>query len=250
MGELLSGHPRVCIGRERYAAIFNGKRPLAEALFEKERFLTLQPEDTFYSQTCFDKFHRGFAEKFESCLYVGDKVPCLYRRWDDIFALRPKPFVIFLLRNVLDVAESYNYRARRAADVWPATRDAGVAIREWNTSLRMGLEAREAGHESELLIVEYEGFFQNKARMLGLLRHLGLSVGERDTQHLDGIAAKALQLQSRKDDVRRLTPTQRREALLSAQVGRYRQLLPPATSWRSADFGREDAPAVGTNEAA
>jgi hypothetical protein len=250
MSQLLARHPEACIGRERYATIFNRKQPFRRSLFEKKRFLTLQPGDTFYDITRFQTYHEGFAEKFDACRFVGDKIPYLYTRWDDVFTLRPKPIVIFMIRNVLDVAESYTNRARCLSDPWPVTKNATVAVREWNSSLRFARQAIESGHADQLLFVEYEGFFEQTKRMLGMLSHLELSTDDRDTQHLYGIAAEAVRVHQKKDKIREMTPQQKRHLLLHASVGLYRKLLPRATGWMSADFGRDDDTAVGMNEAA
>jgi hypothetical protein len=250
MHELISGHPRACIGRERYATVFNRKRPFTEELFEKERFLTWRPDDTFYDQVRFEGYHRGFAEKFDACTVVGDKLPYLYRRWDDVFALRPQPSVVFLTRNVIDVAESYNHRARSLYDPWPVAKNPDRAVREWNEAMRLVSEAVEAGYGSRLLVVEYEGFFEDPQRMRGLLRQLGLNVDPQVTAHLHAMAATALRLRWKRRELRELSPQQKRRVLLSAYVARYRQLLSHATGWRSAEFGQAAASAGKRKEAA
>ncbi len=250
MAQLLSGHPRVCIGRERYAAVFNRGKPFTEGLFEKDRFLAFRLEDTFYDQTRFDDFHRGFAEKFDSCEIVGDKLPYLYRRWQDVFTLRPQPIVVFLTRNVMDVAESYNRRARALQDPWPARKNAAKAVQEWNEAMRKAGEAIEAGYGSRLLVVEYEGFFENQQRMRGLLARLGLSTEPPMTAHFNSFAATALRTRWSTNNLRELTPLQKRHVLLNAYLASYRELLSHATGWRSADYGRAGAAAGKEKNAA
>jgi hypothetical protein len=226
MRRVLSGHPQVCLGHERYATIFNRGRPISEELFEKERFLRRIPNDTFYDQARFDSYHAGFEQKFDTCRYVGDKIPFLYQRWNDVFALRPQPIVVFLVRNVYDVAESYNNRARHPKDPWPEHKNAMRAVQDWNASLRLVHEALNSGYQSHLLIVEYEGFFECHERMRGLLAHLGLSIEPQAITYLDEIKAEAVKVRSKKEDRRMISWQEKRYLLLHASVGLYRKLLP------------------------
>ena len=77
LAKLFSISDDIVLGQERY-----GKRShpdnftLTPALFEKERFLDVQPGDTFYdSLDFFARYYENVPWKLDSCRYIGEKRP-------------------------------------------------------------------------------------------------------------------------------------------------------------------------------
>ena len=227
---LLNTHPQVCIGMERYSSLAAAGKRFEASLFKKERFLSLQPSDTFYSQAEFDSFHTGSRDKFDNAVYVGDKIPTLYKRMNDVFALTPTPVVVFLLRDLRNVAESYNQRARNPRDpYWSKRRDAFAAIRDWNESLRCAAHVLNGHNRQQLIVLKYETFLASTAAMRGLLARLGLPI-DCMTECMEEIATHFDRLTKTRNTDRELTDRQKQAISRRADVARYELLLSHAES--------------------
>jgi hypothetical protein len=216
---------------ERYSSLaLSGKR-LLPSLFTKERFLSYHPSDTFYGQSEFDKFHAGIRGKFDDAVYVGDKIPYLYRTFKRLFASAPAPFVVFLLRELQSVAESYNERARNPKDVyWSRKTDAFAAIRDWNESLRCAVRMTTSPLRSQFIILRFESFLASTNAMAGLLDRLGLAVQEPMVQTMRRIACEWDRLRSRPRLNCKLTRRQQRAVERRGDMSRYSALLDYAES--------------------
>ncbi|HND14369.1 MAG TPA: hypothetical protein PLN78_05270, partial [Pseudomonadales bacterium] len=87
LAQLLSASDDIVMGMERFGHLESkGSFSLTPNHFEKERFFDVRDGDTFYGN--FDEFHRHdkrIREKFDSCIYIGDKRPDLYECYDEIF---------------------------------------------------------------------------------------------------------------------------------------------------------------------
>ena len=91
--QLLTGSPKIVLGMERYGHLVQPDNfRLSPAHFIKERFLTLERDDTFYDNLLdFHKFDPNFVEKIDECEWIGDKRPDLYESYDQLFeAFHPK----------------------------------------------------------------------------------------------------------------------------------------------------------------
>jgi len=86
---------------------------------------------------------------------VGDKIPRLYRDYDMLFTNFPNCKVIFIYRNLFDVADSWDRRVEGGVH-WSAKRDWRAAIKEWNYSLRstVGFLGKNS-----ILPISYEDLF-------------------------------------------------------------------------------------------
>lgn len=183
---LLNTHPRVVVGVERYRRLLTrfGKGDPDEIgepirrLFDRERLLfDHRPEDT-----------RPFpptevtaaAAKYDQCLYVGDKVPALFRCLDVLGTACPEARFIYIVRDPVPVAASWQRRADNDADNWPSTRGYRDAVAMWNESVRCALAAIDTLGEDRVACVRYETLFsRGQARGLwyGLMDWLRLPAG-------------------------------------------------------------------------
>jgi hypothetical protein len=142
---LLASHYSVVIGVERYKYLARTMHHdhvrglITPELFEPDRFFDFRPTDSNIGEENFvdhyqaarNRFDRGFAE------LAGDKImppsrPVLLDL-DDQF---PEPKFVFIYRDPMAVANSWEARSRRAADnpAWPAHNDHTRAHKVWTSA--------------------------------------------------------------------------------------------------------------------
>ena len=113
-----------------------------------------------------------FREKWETSQLriIGDKVPAYYRLMPHLAQRFPYCKIIFMLRDLLPVASSFNVRAYDAASTtWPKENDYHRAVKEWNASLEYLKQAIEMGYEKQIFIIKYEQFFSGEMAGLNTL---------------------------------------------------------------------------------
>jgi hypothetical protein len=170
------------MGRERYAWRFKTETEFAPALFKKRRFcLEYSPEDSHH--TLLQPYYAELYARFDQCLYVGDKLPNLYRRYRYVLETFPNCHIIYMARNVFDVAASFDRRARQSARklesdptadparLWPVDRDWRRAVEEWNESV---VQTSAVSESTKLLVVDYDRLYADQALLEKLLAFLGL----------------------------------------------------------------------------
>lgn len=172
MTRLLNTHPDIVVGVERFKTRLlqaDDEEDLA-VLFTRERYFDYDPADTNvdYRRSYRNDMARA-ARKFDDAVYVGDKVPNLYRRLDFIAAKFPDCRFIYMLRDPLHVAASWQVRALDESDGWPAENDYRQAVADWNESVRIALDARRTLGD-RIAYVSYERVFG--ARSWGVWREL------------------------------------------------------------------------------
>ena len=90
--------------------------------------------------------------------YVGDKIPRLYERYQDLALAFPSARVVFMTRNLVDVAKSWKARANDSDDtLWPPSMDVNEAIRQWNESHHTTLAAID---EMDIFVLRFEKLFE------------------------------------------------------------------------------------------
>ena len=182
MADLLRAHPAIAMGRERYAWRFRAGDEFSPALFEKERFcLQFSPEDSH--QTAPQPYYASLYPRFDQCIYVGDKLPNLYQRYPGVLSTFPGCRIIYMARNVLDVAASFQGRAGRtqaqiernpridASRRWPADRDWRQAVVEWNEGVEATLSLAKL---PRLFVADYDLLYCDDTLLERLFAFLGL----------------------------------------------------------------------------
>jgi hypothetical protein len=182
MATLLRVHTAIAMGRERYAWRFEAGAAFVPALFEKERFcLQYDREDSHHVKH--QEYYGELYPRFDQCVYVGDKLPSLYQRYRYVLDTFPGCRIIYMARNPVDVAASYQERARKTArqlkqkpdaDVsrlWPVTRNWQAAITEWNEAVESTLAL---GDTPRLFMADYEQLFVDDALLHRLMKFLEL----------------------------------------------------------------------------
>lgn len=160
--DFLNRDPRIALGRERFKFVTGEISP---ASFAPEHFLSpMASETNFLSGAEFD----DARSKFEAgtLRYLGDKTP----RYGMVLARLLKVFehgkVLFLHRDLLRVAASFNARAANPKDRWPRENDYRQAVKTWSKNLERFVQAKEGPGSDRVLGVRYEDFFSNGDRQL------------------------------------------------------------------------------------
>jgi len=172
---LLNAHRKICISNERYSRRLSHTKSFDDSIFDADRFFgPLEPEDTFLKVMP----ERITAKKpyYDECEIVGDKVPALEKRYRQVTECIPGSKFIYIVRNIFDVAASYNTRARNADDKnWKDDRDYLKAIEEWNESLQLTCKYYD---KIPICIVDYDKVFYERAALDPVFSFLGLEITE------------------------------------------------------------------------
>jgi hypothetical protein len=215
---LLSADDRCVIGVERYGNRFFSDEFIEPAHFRKERFLSLENGDTFYSNlNDFNSYYTNLDRKFDEAIYRGDKIPKLYEYFERVKNNFHGAKIIMIFRNIFDVAASYKLRKEDPLDNW----DAGVAesIRDWNKSLESGLSYRE---QLNIKFVDYEKIFSRDGDLSGILKYLDLDVSDKLVGRHSNLIDRSNQLEQARS--RNLTSVEVKEICLHADFARYREI--------------------------
>lgn len=190
MTHILNWHSDVLLGVERYAKLF-GRNPNAmkRGLFRAERFANIRPTDCGYSsfETAREYNNRAsrniVPEDISMSAVVGDKITKLYKNFD-VFEgegwLGSDVTVLQIIRNVFDVARSYEARAQNSKDRWSF--DYAQGISDWAESMRYPIRTiNSEGIKTKFIFVNYENLFETDARQYydackKIIREIGLNV--------------------------------------------------------------------------
>lgn len=178
LAKVLNSHRDVRIGIERFNQHW-ANETLAPALFETERFFDVRAEDhrrweRIEGQT--QALRPGYAE----ARYVGDKYPALYKCYG-MLAERFAPLkIVYIVRNPLSVAQSFQRRFDDPKDGFPHDGKRGLAI--WHSSTRATVDALDAG--LPITVVSYERLFRSQDNVERLFAALGLDPKAVDQKRL------------------------------------------------------------------
>ena len=172
LAHCLNRHPRVVMGIERYARALMVAQPSGfdyRGLFRKKRFFEFRESDSAKNASADAALYAEAQRKYDDASYVGDKVPGLYRRIPFLRDAFPACKVIYLLRDPVAVAASWQARADNPRDAWPSKNDFAAAIAQWNKALATTMFAKSVLGD-DLIVVLYEDVFAEGAP--GLVRML------------------------------------------------------------------------------
>ena len=172
MADLLRSHLSVAMGRERYAMRFKYMRKFKPDLFERDRFCTrMEAGDTHHQSL--HPYYEDLFGRFHDCTHIGDKIPKIYENYALVNQHYPDCKIVFMVRNIFDVAQSFEIRASKGGGRWPPMRNYSQAVVEWNESLYQTL--RMMSH-LDLMVVEYEQFYVEPVLLSQLFRFLHLNI--------------------------------------------------------------------------
>ena len=154
MASIVGSHPGIVLGVERYGKRY-ADRSLQPSHFERDRFFDVREDDTRQTEeTVFSRKRDAMARKVDGCAFVGDKYPNLTRHLPWLRERFEDPAVIFVLRNPVDVARSWEARAARQRDRWPASNGFETAVAAWARSIRDASANRRRG--SRIVVLDYD----------------------------------------------------------------------------------------------
>lgn len=164
LAELLNTHPAICIGIERYKFRFLREQRFEQAYFERDRFFAFDPADTNLDparRPAWQPVYDRIAGKWDGAEVVGDKVP-------DLLPLLPTLLsqmdcqCICILRNLKDVALSWQTRADKPRDAWPAGKGFALACESWasqHAALHELIRNRALRHR--ILLLDYDRIYND-----------------------------------------------------------------------------------------
>ena len=196
LARLLNTSPHIVVGIERY-----GKRLLRinggdqSGLFSKDRFFSYDADD---ADVDFNVAHKELTEsskrKLDNAAFVGDKVPRLYRRLRFIDEAFTNCIVIYIVRNPIQVAASWQKRAEKANDRWPTRNGFQEATIEWNESIAFAMQSRQR-FGNRLILLSYDRVFGGRrfAVWREMMRRMGLPTkpNESTRRFLDNASRRA-----------------------------------------------------------
>ena len=223
---LLSAHEDIALGIERFGHLVSAKRfKLSPKHFEKDRFFHVKRGDTFYQslkEVAGGNYYNELAEKYDSCMWVGDKRPDLYMSYSQLQSAFPNAVVLFIFRNIFDVAQSYKARALNAEDDWPEGKGVMSAISDWNDSLNMTLAAQQT---MTIHCIQYERLFAGEDLDIApIFKPLGISNVKRPQSFFDNrLKLRAQVLEAERGAI--LTSDEKRDIATHADFAAYRDLM-------------------------
>lgn len=247
---LLDSHRHVAIGMERYIARFVSGEALTPELFEEKRFFTVEKGDTFYKSLEFRKpLYNALRKKWQSSLVVGDKIPKLYTHYERVFENFPAAQVVFMSRNLIDVANSYKKRAEDPADkTWPEKRGVVAAIEDWNSANALTLAAMQR-FPGKIHVISHESLFLERKGIKELFDFVGVKPGKSVQRHFEKSQSKSATVGARRSEG--LSVAEKLAICTKADTESFRKLfeataVPPSTAQRipKKAAGAGDAPRV------
>jgi hypothetical protein len=179
LAELLNSHEAVCVGIERFKFQFLLQHNHSASLFERERFFDFRPEDTNLSPTAkphWQTVYDAIAQKWDAAVMIGDKVPDMTAELPAFIAANPDFKYIYILRNLKDVGLSWQARANRTRDSWPAKKGFAAACESWSAQMQ-GLHAMMQTKEMnrKVLLLDYDTMYAEGSRCDEvILKYMGL----------------------------------------------------------------------------
>lgn len=172
---LLTRHPKIGMGVERYINRVDGNFiQLTPELFKKERFFNIQSGDTHFkdlSSGGAGKYYRDLEPRYNECKWLGDKAPVLYKNYGGLFFRFPNARVVYVIRDIYDIALSYEVRFADKLDSWKL--DYSDAVEAWNASLLTTLKYKEKG--CKIFCIDYTELFYSEYDLDKILLPLGLN---------------------------------------------------------------------------
>jgi len=156
LGDILNQDERILLGIERFKKV---GREISPAHFQREHFFSISESET-------DVFERvkdadRFQQRWDSGTleYVGDKNPAFFRVLPRLADQFDGVKIIFMFRDLLPVASSFNVKAYNPRSRWPIEGDYRRAVLQWHESMRCLKSFEESEGYVPVFPVEYEKFY-------------------------------------------------------------------------------------------
>lgn len=218
--KLFSAHNKIALGLERYILKSIPSFELSKQDFSFKNFFKFKPGETHFSMLTPPEYYEQLKQSYNSCTVFGDKTPQLYIRYKELWQAFDKPVIVFIVRNILDVAQSYQNRYNDPKDNW--SKDYRVAIKEWNVSLSRTFNAI---HQENLPIhiLEYEKVYNNDEIFKSIFNALQIEPDVSFENRYLQLVNQNKALESKR--VIYLNSSQKKHILLTAKLNLYKQLV-------------------------
>ena len=189
---LLNTHPDFAIGMEQFHRGWDQKR-MTRAAFSEEGLTQFNPDlSTQASKDRMAKYNMT-VKKYRAAKWVGDKIPLLYKTYDNIDAEMPEAEILFIVRNPLSVIESYNRRLLDPNDKWQNT--PLEAIEDWNLNVSKALERIDAGKPFRVL--SFEKAFATREAISRIYAIFGSSIADANERYIAATITQFWEAQSK-----------------------------------------------------
>lgn len=175
LARALNAHPQILLGNERFYRVIERNALTAEH-FSRERFVRIEPGDTHDEPPGMEEGPNPHwlgddpGTKYDAARVVGDKYPPVFRAYDMLADRFAQAYIVYVIRNPLSVAESYQVRAENVADRWPFDYERGIL--DWNESVAATCRALDEG--IRIIVVAYETILRSADAVGALVARLGL----------------------------------------------------------------------------
>jgi hypothetical protein len=222
--KLFNAHSQISIGMERYISRFLSGKGLSPELFEEKRFFSVEKGDTFYQDLeYFKPLYESLQKKWRHSLVIGDKIPKLYTKYGQVFERFPEARIVFVARNLIDVASSYKRRAEDETDQeWSHRRDATKAIDDWNSANLLTLSAKEQ-YPNQVYVLSYESLFIHNRGIEELFKFIDLEPTDAVLKHFQIEMQKSSAVRAQRIEI--LSGDEKLAICLRADSRSFRQLL-------------------------
>lgn len=179
LAELLNAHEAICVGIERFKFQFLLHHNYSAGLFDRDRFFDFRAEDTNLRpavKPTWQSVYDGIARKWDAAAVIGDKVPDMTPMLRSFMLANPDFKYIYILRNLKDVGLSWQARAGRSRDSWPAGKGFVAACESWMQQMRTLRDLlAHKGLRSKILLLDYDHMYEDgKQTDTAILKFLGL----------------------------------------------------------------------------
>jgi hypothetical protein len=129
LADLLRSDPRILMGRERFSRL-RRKHPeyYSVSLVEQDRFCRQLKQGDSHRKELDDYYERAY-QAYDSFEFIGDKYANLSDSYDLLFKKFPNVKIVYIIRNIIEVAHSFELRALKTMfdhgvhnvpdNVWP-----------------------------------------------------------------------------------------------------------------------------------
>ena len=176
LARVINSHERIGIGMERFKLIMNNKciEQFTPDLFEEHKLFDFSDGHTNMSpaaSAAMKQYYDDMQAKYDNLSYIGHKVPSAFRVAKEIHERFPNTKCVFIIRDIFETACSWQARAERKSDSWPATRTATHAVKPWNVCLKIFLDLQQK-YPDDFYMVDYGSFFSGDPQDLTELQNL------------------------------------------------------------------------------
>lgn len=232
---LMVAHPGIFLGVERYGHLARHRGRIGPALFEKQKFFRIEPGQTFYSDLAGkNDYYSDGERRYDEAAWVGDNIPMLFNDYSGIEANFENAHILFIFRNIIDVAGSYQNRSRSGTA--NGNRDYRGAVKDWHRSLKTTRDFLSMqGRRTSVAAVSYEEMFLREADLTPLFDWLGLEYTASVRRHYRFLLSRSRDLDGRRGDA--INSAQRHYIAQLAPFHIYRALLKSRLVLREATAG-------------